>query len=120
MEGGRDPFNRRTYPWGRENEDFLNHFKRLGRLRKDHPALRRGDIRYLAAEGHLLAFARTAGGETLVTALNLGDTPLTLALPAPGRVLAGEGAVRSGPDGPEAILPPVSGTVLALLNPAKP
>ena len=35
MEGGKDPFNRRTYPWGREDTDLRDHFLRLGRLRRD-------------------------------------------------------------------------------------
>ena len=35
MEGGKDPFNRRTYPWGRENRELLTHHRLLGRLRKE-------------------------------------------------------------------------------------
>ena len=40
MEGYADPFNRRTYPWGREDEELLAHYRRLGQLRRDNPALR--------------------------------------------------------------------------------
>ena len=43
MEGYADPFNRRTYPWGREDEELLAHYRRLGQLRRDNPALR-GDV----------------------------------------------------------------------------
>jgi hypothetical protein len=35
MEGYNDPFNRRTYPWGRENPELLSHHRNLGQLRKD-------------------------------------------------------------------------------------
>lgn len=64
MEGYRDPFNRRPYPWGRENEDFRNHFMRLGRLRQEHEALRLGDIRFFTAEDKHLGFTRTYKGKT--------------------------------------------------------
>ena len=65
MEGYKDPFNRRPYPWGREDEDFLNHFKRLGRLRKDQEALRLGDISFFQAGDKHLGFTRTYGDTTL-------------------------------------------------------
>ena len=64
MEGYKDPFNRRPYPWGHEDPDFLNHFKRLGRLRREHPALRLGDIAFFAAEDKHLGFTRSYEGKT--------------------------------------------------------
>jgi glycosidase len=117
MEGFEDPFNRRTYPWGREDQDLLAWFTALGQLRKKRTALRRGDIRYLAAKGPLLAFQRQWEGERLVTALNRGDAPLTLTLPGPGQVLVGAGTLSQGEDGPVLTLPPLSGTVVELLPP---
>lgn len=65
MEGYRDPFNRRPYPWGHENPDFLNHFKRLGRLRREHEALRLGDVAFFMAEDKHLGFTRSYQGKTL-------------------------------------------------------
>ena len=64
MEGYKDPFNRRPYPWGREDLDFMNHFKRLGKLRREHPALRYGDIRFFSAGDRRLGFTRTYEGKT--------------------------------------------------------
>ncbi len=64
MEGYKDPFNRRPYPWGREDEDFLNHFKRLGRLRREHEVLRLGDIRFFEAGDKHLGFTRSLNGKT--------------------------------------------------------
>ena len=64
MEGYRDPFNRRPYPWGREDLDFLNHFKRLGQLRKDHEAFRFGDIQFFEAGDKHVGFTRSYNGKT--------------------------------------------------------
>lgn len=60
MEGYADPFNRRTYPWGREDPDLLAHYRRLGQLRRDNPALQSSVIEFFtAADGHL-GFLRTS------------------------------------------------------------
>ena len=64
MEGYKDPFNRRPYPWGREDPEFLNHFKRLGRLRREHEAFRLGDIHFFKAEDKHIGFTRSYGGKT--------------------------------------------------------
>ena len=65
MEGYRDPFNRRPYPWGREDREFLAHFKRLGQLRKDHEALRLGDIHFFEAGDKHIGFTRSYNGKTV-------------------------------------------------------
>ena len=65
MEGYKDPFNRRTYPWGREDREFLAHFRRLGQLRRDFEALRLGDIRFFQAGDKHIGFTRTYNGKTL-------------------------------------------------------
>ena len=70
MEGGKDPFNRRTYPWGKENPNLLEHFRSLGKLRKDHEALRLGDIHFFQAGDQKLGFSRCYNGKTLRIYIN--------------------------------------------------
>ena len=65
MEGHKDPFNRRTYPWGKENPLLLNHFRSLGQLRKNLPVLRLGDIQFFQAGDGLLGFSRSYEGQTV-------------------------------------------------------
>ena len=63
MDGYRDPFNRRTYPWGKEEawqKALLSEYQRLSRLRKKYPVLKGGDIRILYAKGDALVFERFA------------------------------------------------------------
>ncbi len=84
MQGFEDPLNRGTYPWGRENEELLAFYRRLGQLRKSRPSLQRGDIAYLYAKGGGLVFRRQLSGEVSLTALNAGDEPLELVLPWEG------------------------------------
>ena len=65
MEGYKDPFNRRPYPWGREDMELLDHFKRLGQLRKECEALRLGDISFFHAFDRRLGFQRKYNGKTV-------------------------------------------------------
>ena len=70
MEGYKDPFNRRPYPWGREDWEFLDHFKRLGQLRKKYDALRHGDIQFFEASDKHAGFSRSYNGKTLKVYVN--------------------------------------------------
>ncbi|MCD8004764.1 MAG: glycoside hydrolase family 13 protein [Oscillospiraceae bacterium] len=78
MEGFEDPFNRRCFPWGREDGNLTAWFSALGRLRRERPALRRGELRWHTAKGGLLAFVRGRGPQALLAAANRSDGPETL------------------------------------------
>ena len=75
MEGYKDPFNRRPFPWGREDLEIQNHYLRLGKLRKSCEPLRLGDIRFFEAGDKHLGFERSFGGRTVkVYANRSGDS----------------------------------------------
>ena len=71
-EGHKDPFNRRTYPWGREDRDLLEHFKRLGNMRKNCDALRLGDIQFFCADNRRIGFTRSYNNKRVRVYLNRG------------------------------------------------
>ena len=116
MEGFEDPFNRRTFPWGREDSELLGWFTRLGHLRQELPSLRRGDIQYRAACGHLLAFTRTWEEETVLAAFNTGDSPAELRLEDNERIelLLGSARFQISSHGHVLTLPPRTGSLLKL------
>ena len=95
MEGYKDPFNRRTYPWGREDWEMLNHFKRLGKLRKEQEALRLGDIQFFEAGDKHLGYTRTYNGKTLKVYANRSGDPWDI--PA-GKVVMGYNLQTVAPD----------------------
>ncbi len=70
MEGYKDPFNRRTYPWNQEDPILLEHFRALGQLRKAQDALRLGELRFFEAEAGRIGFTRSFGGKTLRIYIN--------------------------------------------------
>ncbi len=75
MEGFEDPFNRRTFPWGREDRNLVAWFTALGGARHTWAALRTGTLRWVKAEGPVLAFVRGRGKEAVLAAANRGETP---------------------------------------------
>ncbi|MBR3723110.1 MAG: 4-alpha-glucanotransferase [Selenomonadaceae bacterium] len=77
--GAKD--SRAPFPWGHENVELLDFYKKCVDLRKNHPVLERGEIIPLFGEGDVFAFARiirnnkdafnrAADNETFVIALN--------------------------------------------------
>ena len=57
MQGHEDPFNRRCYPWGREDENLVEFYKVLGSLRKIK-ALQNGAITIEKSEKGIFIFRR--------------------------------------------------------------
>ena len=57
-------------------------YRRLIQLRRKHPALSVGSYKQVTAEGDVLAYERQHGSERVLVALNLGNEPHTLSLPA--------------------------------------
>lgn len=72
LEGGKDPENRRAFPWKETvwDQELRAWVKTLIAVRKRTPALRRGDFQRLMAEDGLYAFARKLGEEKVLIALN--------------------------------------------------
>ena len=75
MEGYKDPFNRRTYPWGKEDQELLAHHRLLGRLRKEQEALRIGSVEFFQADDRRIGFVRTFQNTRLRVYVNRSDAP---------------------------------------------
>lgn len=95
MQGYKDPFNRRTYPWGREDKQLLAHFRCLGQIRKSCDALRTGDIRFFQAGDRRLGFSRSLNQRILRIYVNRGAE--TWDVPG-GKLLLGHNLHTAAPD----------------------
>ncbi|TCS81076.1 glycoside hydrolase family 13 protein [Tepidibacillus fermentans] len=58
LQGGNDPFNRRGYPWGRENHDLLEWFQKMIAIRNDYDVLRTGEWISLFFDSDVYGFVR--------------------------------------------------------------
>ena len=70
QQGYEDPFNRRTYPWGQENQELLAFYRSLCAVRAKNPALTDGSIEFLEAHGGVLLYVREDAGERILVAVN--------------------------------------------------
>jgi len=59
LQGYEDPFCRRFYPWGHEDPRTMGLHRTLAHIRREHPALQKGDVRVLKAEGGQLILSRS-------------------------------------------------------------
>jgi glycosidase len=106
MLGGGDPDNRRDFPGGwigdandaftregrtREQQEIFSYVQLLLRLRREHVALRGGQLWHLASDDSAYVFAREAEEERLVVTFNNADQPRELRIP-----LADTPAQRAG------------------------
>ena len=68
--GFTDPDNRRTFPWGNENQRLLNFHKEMIRIHKEQEILRTGSIKMLTWKNNVLAYGRFQDDEQIVVILN--------------------------------------------------
>ncbi len=81
MEGFEDPFNRRAFPWGKEDKELTAWFTALGKARSTLEPLRRGELSWLQCRGRTVSFLRTLEGEQLIAAVNAGEKAASIDLP---------------------------------------
>jgi neopullulanase len=77
LDGEHDPDCRKPFPWeeSKWDQDLLSYVKRVITLRKQNPALRRGDFKRLWSADGTYAFSRSLDGDTFVIALNTSGSP---------------------------------------------
>ncbi|MBQ2940484.1 MAG: DUF3459 domain-containing protein [Clostridia bacterium] len=111
MEGYRDPFNRATYPWGREDTALKDWYRALGRLRRESSALTDGSYLPWKMDAALVMFERRGEKEHLLCAVNRGGCEQRIPLPYNwhGAALA---LGNSTLEGTTLVLPPLSAAVL--------
>ena len=79
--GFTDPDNRRTYPWGKEDEELIRFHKEMIAIHKKYPVLTHGSLKFLAAERGFLCYARFSEKEQIVAAFNNDEQEKKVEIP---------------------------------------
>lgn len=97
--GGDDPDNRRDFPGGwtedtnsafaeagrtREQQEIFSYVRELLRIRREHAALRGGQLWHLASDENSYVFLRASAEERLAVAFNRADKTRDLKIPLQG------------------------------------
>lgn len=77
VQGYKDPFNRKCYPWGQEDKNILQFARFLGKLRKKLPVLSNGSIKFISSSTETIAFNRQNKDYSTIFILNPNDYFLT-------------------------------------------
>lgn len=79
--GWTDPDNRRTFPWGKEDDDLLQLHKELIRIRKQSPTLKHGSLKFLYSEYNIISYGRWDNDEKIVVVVNNNNTGKSFKIP---------------------------------------
>ena len=71
--GFTDPDNRRTYPWGREDQELIAFHKDIIRIHKENRELLRGSVKFLANDYQQISYGRFTDREKTVVTINNSD-----------------------------------------------
>lgn len=114
LDGYRDPFNRGTYPWGREDVALVEWYRTLGAARAAATELAEGAfVPVDTGWDEVVCFLRRQGDRALLCAVNRGTEERQMFLPPDfggGRVCVGDGKIV----GHTLVLPPLSGAWIRL------
>ena len=79
MYGFEDPFNRRCYPWGKEDGELIAFYRRMGRVRRSNAdILSSGEYERIPSARSVYAFKRISGAGTLSIIVNASDADCVL------------------------------------------
>lgn len=81
IPGAGDPDNRRMMQFdglSADQQSTIEHIGKLATVRAEHPALRTGSTSVLSSDADTLLLSRSLGGDTVLVAINRGDTAATL------------------------------------------
>lgn len=70
--GYNDPYNRKPYPWGKEDKELLSHYFALGEMRHKSNVFGEGIFKTLYVGQHSFAFERALEDKKVVVIVNRG------------------------------------------------
>ncbi|WP_297430156.1 glycoside hydrolase family 13 protein [Clostridium sp.] len=71
--GGREPDNRRSYPWGKENKQLVDFYQKLINIRNNEDSLKKGDLIIYETDLDALAFERNYENEKILVIVNVSN-----------------------------------------------
>ena len=93
--GFTDPDNRRTYPWGREDQEMIRFHRLMIRIHKQYQALKTGSVMMLYEAFQVLAYARLDRRDSLIVAVNNSDHSVDIEVPVWKAEISNKNSMRS-------------------------
>ena len=81
MQGYKDPFNRGCYPWGNENQELIEFYRDLGRIRRENDVFKDGFFSPVSSMLGCVAFRRHNENGDIMVIVNRNEHPISYRLP---------------------------------------
>jgi glycosidase len=78
LEGARDPFNRLPYPWGKENKELVEWYKKIGEIRQREKVFAQGYYKVRESTGGILVYDRFDKDTKITVIINRGNEDYTV------------------------------------------
>ena len=78
LTGELDPYNRRCFPWGKEDKEMLEHIGFLSKTRQASNALKFGDFSIIYYDKRIIVYERSYESESVVVALSRNESDVKL------------------------------------------
>lgn len=79
--GFTDPDNRRTYPWGKEDQELIQFHKDMIAIHKKYRVLTSGSLKFLVKAYQGLSYARFSKTEQIIVAINNSEEAMHMEIP---------------------------------------
>ena len=81
VEGYGDPFCRTAYPYGREDTDLIDFYKKIGKIRRENCAFRDGEFIPHYSQDSFIIFERKSKNNRILIAVNRDCEIMDITLP---------------------------------------
>ena len=70
VSGNLDPYNRRTFPWGKEDKNLQDFIKSLAKIRNENSVFKTGDMKILYDDNGVFIFERCDKNSQVITVVS--------------------------------------------------
>ncbi|AOR24713.1 glycoside hydrolase family 13 protein [Clostridium taeniosporum] len=74
LKGGKDPENRKSYPWNNENKEIMRFYLKIINLRNNEEVLKKGNLKMFHMDQNICILKRTYEGKNIIIIIN--NSPL--------------------------------------------
>ena len=73
LKGGKEPDNRKSYPWGKENKELIDFYHKIINIRNEENGLKKGNLIIFETDPDVFAFERNYENEKIVVLVNTSN-----------------------------------------------
>jgi 4-alpha-glucanotransferase len=73
LQGYKDPFNRRCYPWGKEDKELISYVKKLSHIRQFLKVMKDGKAYFVYMDNNVVGFTRSGETDAIIFVNRSGE-----------------------------------------------